>query len=158
MSWTKEDNIREAGIWLEKKIRLIEAKALLIAKKPPTQVGYRTIDRGGIYLIELGVGIGGEKTKNRPCLVISPNRMNQGHTVLIVPLSTKFKKKPNGDAQYKNHFTLKKKDYPALSDDSALKFEDLRSIDIARIGSKLCDVTSDDMNRIKSSLLFMCGF
>jgi mRNA-degrading endonuclease toxin of MazEF toxin-antitoxin module len=84
--------------------------------------------------------------------------MNKGHTVVIIPLSTKFKKKRNGLPLYNNHYLLKKTDYPDLDKDSVAKFEDIRSIDVVRLREVICNVKPEDMKRMKNNLLFMCGY
>jgi len=48
-----------------------------------------------IYLVNLDPTIGHEIQKTRPCLVVSPDEMNQSiQTVIIVPLTTKSHKYP----------------------------------------------------------------
>lgn len=85
--WNKEDNIRNAGYWLSRKIELIELKHYN-KENSITKEAFR----GGIFNVELGTGnIGGEKNKKRPCLVISRNNLNTGDNVVVIPLSTKYK-------------------------------------------------------------------
>ena len=48
-----------------------------------------------VYLINLDPTIGHEIKKTRPCLVISPNEMNENiQTVIIAPMTTKSHKYP----------------------------------------------------------------
>jgi mRNA-degrading endonuclease toxin of MazEF toxin-antitoxin module len=84
--------------------------------------------------------------------------MNKGNTILVVPLSTKYKKQPNGLPLYKNHYLFKKEDYPALAADSVAKFEDMRSIDVVRLRGLICNVSSDDMERMKSNVNYILGY
>ena len=165
MAWTKEENIKNSAIWLSKKVGLIEEKnRLLIKQKEQNKISgcytpIKTIYRGGIYWAELGDGnIGGEKNKTRPVMVISPNRMNKGHTVVVVPVSSKFPKKSNGFPKYNNHFLLKKKDYPLLDEDSVVKFEDIRSIDVVRLRSVIFNVNKIHMQKMKNNLNFISGY
>jgi mRNA interferase MazF len=45
--------------------------------------------RGDVYLIELDPTRGSEIRKTRPCLVISPNELNQHlRTVIVAPMTT----------------------------------------------------------------------
>ena len=45
--------------------------------------------RGDVYLIELDPTRGSEIRKTRPCLVISPDELNQDlRTVIVVPMTT----------------------------------------------------------------------
>lgn len=168
MAWNKNTNVRDAGVWLARKIQLIEEKAKLITrrdkkfiqmggtgKKPPIKQVYRA----GIFYAELGVAnIGGEKNKTRPVLVITPNSMNRDHTVVVVPLSTKFKLKPTGKPFYDSEYLLKKSDYPQLDADSMVKFQDIRCIDVVRIRQLICNVNSLDMKRMKKNLLAAMGY
>ncbi len=48
-----------------------------------------------IYWVNLDPTIGAEVKKMRPCVIISPDSMNQGlHTVLIAPMTTTIKQWP----------------------------------------------------------------
>ena len=49
-----------------------------------------------IVLVNLDPTVGSEIKKTRPCVVISPNEMNQHlHTVVLAPMTTNLKKYPN---------------------------------------------------------------
>lgn len=165
MPWNKNNNIKEAAIWLSRKIGLIEEKNQLLinqqrifartGKQPPI----KTIYRAGIFHAEMGTAnIGGEKNKTRPVLVMSPNGMNKGHTVIVIPLSTKFKLKTDGTPLYDNQYLLKKADYPKLDADSMVKFEDVRSIDVVRLRGHICNVVPAEMKRMKKCLLSSMGY
>ena len=161
MAWTSESNIIDAAKWLKRKADLIEEKAVLIAKKTTLHSPYIAyVRRGGIFDCELGHGnVGGEKNKTRPVLVLSTNVLNKGHTVLIVPLSTKFDIDPRTRLpKYKNHYLLRKRDYPFLDRDSVAKFEDLRSVDVVRLRKLRGNVDAKDMKRMKRNLLFVSGY
>lgn len=165
MPWNKNNNIKEAAIWLSRKIGLIEEKNQLLIKQQKTfarsgkQPPIKTIYRAGIFHAEMGTAnIGGEKNKTRPVLVMSPNVMNKGHTVIVVPLSTKFKLKPDGTPLYDNQYLLKKVDYPKLDADSMVKFEDVRSVDVVRLRGHICNVESVEMKRMKKCLLSSMGY
>ena len=48
-----------------------------------------------IVLVNLDPTVGSEIKKTRPCVVISPNEMNQHlHTVVLAPMTTNLKKHP----------------------------------------------------------------
>ncbi len=52
-----------------------------LANSPPT--------RGDVYLIELDPTRGSEIRKTRPCLVVSPDELNQHlRTVIVAPMTT----------------------------------------------------------------------
>ena len=45
--------------------------------------------RGDVFLIELDPTRGSEIRKTRPCLVVSPNELNQHlHTMIVAPMTT----------------------------------------------------------------------
>ena len=156
-NWNKNDNIRNAGYWLSRKIELIELKH-------NNKENHITLNafRGGIFNVELGTGnIGGEKNKKRPCLIISNNNLNKGDTVVVIPLSTKFKSSTiNGvtSPKYKNHYLLKKSKYPFLRETSCVKCEDIRNIDKIRLSDHLGNIDSQDFNEIKKRILFALGY
>jgi mRNA interferase MazF len=53
------------------------------------------IKQYNIYLVNLDPTVGHEIQKTRPCLVISPNEMNNNiATVIIAPMTTKSRKYP----------------------------------------------------------------
>ena len=53
------------------------------------------VKRFDVYLINLDPTIGKEIKKTRPCLVISPNELNQHiQTVIIAPMTTKARQYP----------------------------------------------------------------
>lgn len=161
MAWSSSSNIVEAAKWLKRKAELIEEKSKLIAKKTSRHAKcYVVVHRGGIFDCELGLGnIGGEKNKTRPVLIISDNMLNKGHTVLVVPLSTKFDLKPGTSLpKYANHYLLKQSIYPFLDADSVAKFEDMRSVDVVRLRKLRGNITKQDMKNMKKNLLFMCGY
>lgn len=155
--WSKEENIRNASHWLSRKIELIELKSINI--KNSTKIN---VLRGGVFNVELGEGnIGGEKNKKRPCLVLSRNALNNGDTVVIVPLTTKFKKEiQNGVImpKYNNHYILKKANYDFLIKDSCIKCEDIRAVDKVRVNEHLGNINVEDLERIKARMLFALGY
>lgn len=160
MAWNVLENITDSSKWLKRKTELIEAKNMLIQRKIQLNTSsIAQIYRGGIYDAELGEGnIGGEKNKTRPVVVISPNRLNRGNTVIVVPLSTKFKLDRNGTPLYSNNYLLSSSTYPFLDKDSMVKFEDIRSVDVVRLRNLRGNVSKSDMERMKNALLFMCGY
>lgn len=155
--WNKEDNIRNAGYWVSRKIELIELK-----HQNKIDSINQTILRGGIFNIELGTGnVGAEKNKKRPCLVISSNILNNGETVSVIPLSTKFKfniVQGIQHPQYRNHYILRKTSYPFLMANSCVKCEDIRCVDKVRIVDHLGNVSVTDLLEIKKRLLFALGY
>ena len=160
MAWTVLDNISQAGKWLKRKIELIEEKELLLQRQASQSLPrIAPVYRGGIFDAELGLGnIGGEKNKTRPVIILTPNMLNKGHTVVVVPMSTKFSRSQRGLPLYRNHYLLRKSDYPFLDKDSVAKFEDIRSIDVVRLRQFRGNVSADDMQKMKKAILFTYGY
>ena len=53
------------------------------------------VKRGDVYLTILDPTVGSEQQKTRPCIVVSPNAMNEMlNTVIIAPLTSKTKDYP----------------------------------------------------------------
>jgi mRNA interferase MazF len=54
-----------------------------------------TLKRFDVYLINLDPTIGAEITKTRPCVIVSPNEMNQFlATVIVAPLTSRIRNYP----------------------------------------------------------------
>jgi mRNA interferase MazF len=52
-------------------------------------VGGRGISRGQVYLVRLDPTLGSEIKKTRPCLVVSPDDLNEHlRTVIVAPMTT----------------------------------------------------------------------
>lgn len=160
MAWTLSENVVTSSKWLKRKTELIEEKEKLIQRKTSTGSScFVQALRGGIFDAELGEGnIGGEKNKTRPVVIISRNELNKGHTVVVIPLSTKFRRDANGQPIYRNHYLLRTVDYPFLDADSVTKFEDIRSIDVVRLRNLRGNVTPVDMRRMEHALKYICGY
>ena len=52
------------------------------------------VKRFDVYLIALDPTKGREIKKTRPCVVLSPNEMNNLNTIIVAPMTTKFKSFP----------------------------------------------------------------
>lgn len=95
------------------------------------------VERFEVYFIDLNPTIGSEINKIRPCVIISPNEMNNAlNTVIIAPLTSTIKKYPmrvNCSVDGKN---------------GQVTLDHLRSIDKKRLKKKieiLDDVTSEEI-------------
>lgn len=158
--WDVNTNISDSAKWLKRKTELIEEKEVLIQNKIARGTSYIIlVRRGGVFDCELGSGnIGGEKNKTRPVLVLSNNAINNGHTVVVVPLSTKFPSKSNGLPMYKNHYMLWQTKYSFLDANSVAKFEDIRSVDVVRLRQLRGNIDIVDMKRMEKCLNFTMGY
>jgi mRNA interferase MazF len=91
-----------------------------------------------IYLINLDPTVGHEIKKSRPCVIISPNEMNQNiMTVIVAPMTTKSKRYPTRvSTQFQN-----KKGYIVL--------DQIRTIDKVRLIKRLGSLNKNIIKEIK---------
>ena len=92
-----------------------------------------------IYLINLDPTVGHEIQKTRPCLVISPDEMNQNiHTVIIAPMTTKSHKYPT-----RIPVTIQNKK-------GWIVLDQIRAIDNKRIIKKIGKINTETIKEVKS--------
>ena len=53
------------------------------------------VSRFEVYLVNLDPTVGPEIQKTRPCLIVSPDEMNQLRTVIVAPMTTKGQAYPS---------------------------------------------------------------
>lgn len=94
-----------------------------------------------IYLINLDPTIGHEIKKTRPCIVISPDEMNNNiSTIIIAPMTTK-------SHSYPTRVQLKFQDKTGY-----IVLDQIRTIDKRRIIKELGTVNKSIIKKIKSVL------
>ena len=102
------------------------------------------VKRFEIYFIDLNPIVGSEINKIRPCVIISPNEMNNAlNTVIIAPLTSTLKVYPmrvNCKVDGKN---------------GQIALDHLRSVDKRRLKTKLEDLDIDTKDEIVETLLNM---
>ena len=92
-----------------------------------------------IYLVNLDPTVGHEIQKTRPCLVISPDEMNQSiQTVIIAPLTTKSHKYPT-----RIPVTVQNKK-------GWIVLDQIRTIDNIRIIKKIGKINIETIKEVKS--------
>jgi mRNA interferase MazF len=123
----------------------------------------RSLVQKGIYLCKIGENIGGEINsdvgRDRPVLVISNNRVNDGGSnIIIVPLTKRLKTiqiKGKLVPKFKTHYFLLQSKYDFLTYDSTVKTEDIRSTSKIRITRKLGEIDTTDFNNITRKVAWM---
>ena len=114
--------------------------------------GELTYKRGEIRWVNLNPTIGAETKKNRPCLIIQNDIMNQyGLLTIIIPFRSGQKKAPytiNINANEEN----------GLSNDSFLDLGQIRAVDYQRILGLIGTLDNQYWMQIKSSLDIVLGF
>ncbi|MBP2898804.1 type II toxin-antitoxin system PemK/MazF family toxin [Escherichia coli] len=132
----------------------------------------KKVVRGAIHFCQLGENIGNEQNEERPVIIISHNTINStSGNVLIAPLSKSLKKKRNKQTgeialtkdgkpipKLSSQLFLFKDDYPFLTYDSAIMFEEIKSISKARLKDHIGTVTdSTDLTRINVRVKWSLG-
>ncbi|MEB3294686.1 MAG: type II toxin-antitoxin system PemK/MazF family toxin [Synechococcales bacterium] len=99
------------------------------------------VKRFDIYLINLDPVIGKEIQKTRPCLIISPNEMNQYlSTVIIAPMTSKGR-------NYPSRINCK---FQGKSGQIVL--DQIRSVDKARLTKRLGKLSSEESQQVLALL------
>lgn len=94
-----------------------------------------------IYLLNLNPTIGSEIKKTRPCVVISPNEINDNlQTVIIAPMTSKVRNYPS---RVEIEFQDKK---------GEIALDQIKTIDKMRIIKKLGKVSKKEIINIKKVL------
>ncbi len=91
-----------------------------------------------IVLVNLDPTVGSEIQKTRPCVIISPDEMNQSiRTLLIAPM------------------TSASKPYPSriiVNDNSTIALDQIRCIDKSRIIKSMGSIPTSSISQLKTSL------
>ena len=94
-----------------------------------------------IYLVNLDPTVGHEIQKTRPCLVISPDEMNQViQTVIIAPMTTKSHKYPT-----RIPVTVQNKK-------GWIVLDQIRTIDNKRIIKKIGKINTETIKEVKNTI------
>lgn len=124
----------------------LKTKLYLDAISPNAQ--RRVVKRGQVYLCNLGVGVGSEMQKNRPCVVIQNDAANRtSPNTIVVPITHDDATLPcmvpitnvvNGDGE-------------TILDGSA-NTACITNVSKARLGNFICVLSSADMKKIDESV------
>ncbi|MCE2928058.1 MAG: type II toxin-antitoxin system PemK/MazF family toxin [Candidatus Caenarcaniphilales bacterium] len=100
------------------------------------------VKRFEIYWVDLDPTKGSEIKKKRPCIVISPDELNQYlNTVIIAPLTSTIK-------SYPTRINIKVK-----NKQGQVALDQIRTIDKSRLKSKIGKVESPQQKKISSILV-----
>ncbi len=102
------------------------------------------VKRFEVYLVNLDPTTGSEIQKTRPCLVISPDEMNNPiATVIIAPLTTKGRDYPTRvNCQFEGK-------------DGQIVLDQIRTVDKGRLVKKLGNISVNTQNEVLAALLEM---
>ena len=105
------------------------------------------VKRFEVYLVNLESTIGSEIQKTRPCVVISPDEMNQYiRTVIIAPMTTATKNYPT---RVNLTFAGKK---------GQIVLDQIRTIDKTRLINKIGEINSDISQQVIDVLQEMFSY
>ncbi len=102
------------------------------------------VKRFEVYLVNLDPAIGGEIQKTRPCLIISPDEMNDHiATVIVAPMTTKGRDYPT------------RVNYQFQGKDGQIVLDQIRTVDKVRLVKKLGRISSGAQREVIAVLMEM---
>jgi len=102
------------------------------------------MNRFDIYTVNLDPTLGSEIKKTRPCIIISPDEMNQYiNTVIIAPMTTSKK-------TYKSRVNIKFQEK-----DNQIVLDQIRAVDKQRLVKKIGKITKVDSQAVCRTLIEM---
>ncbi len=112
------------------------------------------VQRGDIYLAELGEGVGSEQKGERPVLIVQNNLGNIfSPTVTVLPITTKVHKSEG----MPTHVIID--DVNILPEKSAIMAEQITTIDKSKLKEKIGSLDKRFMNKVVNpKLLIQLGF
>lgn len=112
----------------------------------------REIYKGDIFFADLNGTIGSEQRGIRPVLVVQNNVANKySPTIIVVPLTKQYMLKLNQPT----HYFIRRTD--KIKYDSVVLAEQIKAIDIQRIGKKVCHLSDKVMKEIDKKLIVALG-
>ena len=106
-----------------------------------------TMNRFEIYTINIDPATGAEIKKTRPCVIISPDEMNQYiKTVIIAPMTTSKK-------NYKSRLNIK-----FQGKDNQIALDQIRTVDKQQLINKIGKITTADSQSLCNKLVEMFTF
>ena len=104
-------------------------------------MGRREIKQYEVFWVDLNPAIGSEISKKRPCVVISPNEMNEYlNTVIVAPLTSTIKK------------YLYRVDCVINGKAGSIALDQIRTVDKIRLGNYIGRLRITEIERIKNIL------
>lgn len=104
-----------------------------------------TVQRGDIYFVDLGKGIGSEQNSLRPSIIISNNRGNlYSNVVCVIPLTSSKTKRP-----LPTHVLI---DEESLPQKSTALTEQIRVVDKKRLLDKIGKCSQDTMTKLDKAI------
>ena len=108
--------------------------------------------RGDMFWVNLDPTRGGEINKRRPAVVVSNDGVNTAAhrhgrgVVTVVPVTS------NTERVYPFQVLIDAADHPGLRTDSKAQAEQVRTVDVARIGSRITTLSPSTMRSLDAAL------
>ena len=112
----------------------------------------RVVFRGQVYKCDLGIGIGAEQTKNRPCVIVSTNVAQSSGNTIVVPITHTCK-----DIPCIISITNKYDSNRNVILDGYANVSQVRTVSKARLGDYICDLSDDEMLLIDNAIAVQLG-
>lgn len=130
--------------WLKKKLYLDAISSNAIQ---------RTVKRGDVYECELGVGIGSEMQKKRPCVVIQNNKANYtSPNTIVIPITH-----DNSTLPCMVPISTYTDANGSIILDGKANTSCIVCVSKARLGDKKCSLSRTDIEAIEESLAVTLG-
>ncbi len=106
----------------------------------------RVVYRGQVYYCDLGIGIGHELKKKRPCVIVQDDKGNihSGNTI-VVPIASSGGHIPSICAKFKDKKNWKGEIILSGYANAA----QIRTVSKARLGDFICELDEEDMYKIE---------
>lgn len=105
-----------------------------------------------IYWVNLDPTVGAEMKKTRPCIVVSPDEMNNHlSTVIVIPLTTTQRALPT-------RVLIKATGQSGLKNDSHAALDQLKTIDKSRLSTLIGELSEAEKHSISETLKEMFDY
>lgn len=105
-----------------------------------------------LYIIDLEPAIGAEMKKTRPCLIVSPDEMNNClQTVIIVPLTSQSRELPTRVA-------IKSTPQSGLANDSYAALDQIKTVSKTRLTHCIGEIAEPEKHAISETLKEMFDY
>ena len=108
--------------------------------------------RGDMFWVDLDPARGSEATKSRPAVIVSNDGVNTAvhrhgrGVVTVVPVTS------NVERVYPFQVLIEAADHSGLRNDSKAQAEQVRAVDVSRIGRRITTLSPNAMNKLDAAL------
>ncbi|MDE6288303.1 MAG: type II toxin-antitoxin system PemK/MazF family toxin [Muribaculaceae bacterium] len=105
-----------------------------------------------IFWVNLDPTVGAEMQKTRPCLIVSPDEMNDYlRTVIIVPLTSTLRELPT-------RVLIKASELSGLRNDSYAVLDQLKTVDKSRLSGLIGEISESEKQAVSEALKTMFDY